>query len=116
MLPHPGAGVMTLPRVLTHGQAAQCQAEMVRSWPASTEHPRVVLDASALDQFDSSALAVLLFCQRQAKAVGQVLAVMGAPARLLQLARLYGVADLLQLQTPPTSGTPAFNAKTTPSP
>jgi ABC-type transporter Mla MlaB component len=54
-----------------------------------------VLDASALQQLDTSALAVLLACQRQAAALGRPLRVVGAPAKLLQLAQLYGVESLL---------------------
>ena len=52
-------------------------------------------DASALDRFDSSALAVLLECRREALALGKSFAVTQLPARLRELATLYGVADLL---------------------
>lgn len=55
----------------------------------------MTVDASALEEFDSSALAVLLDCRRQALAVGQSFTVTGAPPRLLQLAGLYGVAELM---------------------
>jgi phospholipid transport system transporter-binding protein len=54
-----------------------------------------VIDASALQQFDSSALAVLLECQRLAQASGRGFAVRGAPAKLDQLAKLYGMDELL---------------------
>ena len=55
----------------------------------------IVLDASALQSFDSSSLALLLECRRQAQALGRTLRVQNAPAKLRQLANLYGVNDLL---------------------
>eukprot|EP01031_Cornospumella_fuschlensis_P015833 gene15833-19341_t len=55
----------------------------------------VIADASALSQFDSSAIAVLLACRREALAAGKVFSVQGLPARLRQLAGLYGVAELI---------------------
>ena len=54
----------------------------------------LVLDASALQQLDTSALAVLLACQRQAAVLGRPLRVQGAPVKLMQLAELYGVESL----------------------
>ena len=57
-----------------------------------------VIDASALADLDTAAIAVLLDCRRQAQAAGKTLQVVGAPAKLAQLATLYGVADLLALQ------------------
>lgn len=58
--------------------------------------PEVVVDASALRHFDSSALAVLLGCERQAGAAGKRFALRGLPAQLSSLATLYGVDSLLQ--------------------
>lgn len=55
----------------------------------------VLVDASALLHFDSAALAVLLECQRLAQAWGKGFAVRQAPPKLAELARLYGVAELL---------------------
>jgi phospholipid transport system transporter-binding protein len=57
--------------------------------------PSVQLDAAALEQFDSVAVSVLLDLQRAAQARGQSLAMAGLPERLLDLARVYGVAELL---------------------
>ncbi|MEP6826005.1 MAG: STAS domain-containing protein, partial [Ramlibacter sp.] len=54
-----------------------------------------IADASALTRFDSSALAVLLECRREALARGKSFSVSGLPARLRDLANLYGVAELL---------------------
>ena len=55
----------------------------------------VVVDASPLQQFDTSALAVLLECRRLAQAFGRPFSVRNAPAKLAALATLYGVAELL---------------------
>jgi phospholipid transport system transporter-binding protein len=56
-----------------------------------------VIDAAALVDLDTAAIAVLLDCQRQAQAGGKRLQLVGAPAKLGQLARLYGVEGLLGL-------------------
>jgi phospholipid transport system transporter-binding protein len=55
----------------------------------------VVIDASPLHQFDTSALAVLLECQRLAQAWGKSFSVRDAPTQLSALAKLYGVDSLL---------------------
>jgi len=55
----------------------------------------VLIDASPLQQFDTSALAVLLECQRLASAWGKGFGVRHAPAKLEALAKLYGVDQLL---------------------
>jgi phospholipid transport system transporter-binding protein len=53
------------------------------------------IDASALVQFDSSALAALLACLRALGFYKQGLAIKNAPERLQALAALYGVEELL---------------------
>ena len=53
------------------------------------------VDCVQLEQFDSSALAVLLAWQRAARARGQALDVVNLPASLASLARAYGVDSLL---------------------
>jgi phospholipid transport system transporter-binding protein len=85
--------VLTLPPVLTHGASAA----FARSLPQAVQSQpgELVADASALQQFDSSALAVLLECRRQALAAGKAFSVHGAPARLRELAALYGVQALI---------------------
>lgn len=85
--------MLTLPRALTHAEAASFSRgvkQAVLSEPAG-----VVVDASALSEFDSSALAILLECRREALAAGKGFMVAGLPARLRQLAGLYGVAELV---------------------
>ena len=85
--------MLTLPPVLTHAAAPGFVADLkarVLAQPAE-----VVADASALQAFDSSALAVLLECRREAQVAGKSFSVQGLPARLRQLAQLYGVAELI---------------------
>ena len=85
--------MLKLPAALTHESAAdfsQTLRQGVLSQPAE-----VLADASALTEFDSSALAILLECRRQALAAGKSFSVQAAPPRLRQLAGLYGVADLI---------------------
>ena len=86
--------MLVLPAELTHAQAPACSrmlAQALRSDPAA----RAVADASPLRSFDSSALAVLLECRREALALGKTFAVSQLPPKLRQLAALYGVGDLL---------------------
>jgi phospholipid transport system transporter-binding protein len=86
--------MLLLPATLTAVEARATQrllTQALRSEPDSG----VVVDASALQQFDSSALAVLLECQRQAQSWGRPFAVQQAPAKLVALAKLYGVDALL---------------------
>ena len=85
--------VLTLPAVLTHAVAAEF-ARGLKSHVAA-QAAELVLDASALQEFDSSALAVMLACRREALAMGKTFSVHGLPARLRQLASLYGVAELI---------------------
>jgi phospholipid transport system transporter-binding protein len=94
------AGVLQLPALparLTHAQASgylsQCTAVLGRAQAGKTEG--AVLDASALQDFDSSALAALLAVRRRVAAAGGELTVQGLPERLRNLAMLYGVSELL---------------------
>jgi len=86
--------VLVLPAQLTHAEAPAC-CRMLAQALRSEAGTQAVADASALDRFDSSALAVLLECRREALALGKSFAVTQLPARLRELATLYGVADLL---------------------
>jgi phospholipid transport system transporter-binding protein len=86
--------MLVLPAELTHEHAAACSrmlAQALRSQPESG----VVADAGSLTKFDSSALAVLLDCRREALAAGKSFSVSRMPPRLRELAALYGVAQLL---------------------
>lgn len=86
--------MLVLPAELTHDHAATCCRMLAQALRAEGA-PAVVADASALERFDSSALAVLLECRREALALGKSFAVAHLPARLRELAGLYGVAQLL---------------------
>lgn len=61
----------------------------------SEKDGEVIVDASTLQQFDTSALAVLLECRRLALAFGRPFSVRSAPQKLSDLAALYGVGELL---------------------
>ena len=99
------AGVsFPLPASLTHedghrvSQAiAETLSQAVKADPTGrTEAQRCLhLDAQALERIDSAALAVLLQARRDAQAQGWTLEVRQPPARLTQLAALYGVSALL---------------------
>jgi phospholipid transport system transporter-binding protein len=86
--------MMVLPAELTHEQAAAC-SRMLAQALRSDGGTAAVVDASALHHFDSSALAVLLECRRDALAMGKTFSVSQLPPRLRELAGLYGVAGLL---------------------
>ena len=86
--------MLVLPAQLTHDEAAACARMLSQALRAEPER-RVVADAAALHQFDSSALAVLLECRREALAHGKDLAVVNLPERLRELASVYGVGELL---------------------
>jgi len=86
--------MLLLPATLTADEA-RATLHMLTQTLRSEPDSGVVIDASALQQFDSSALAVLLECQRQAQAWGRPFAVRQAPPKLTALARLYGVDALL---------------------
>ena len=75
-------------------QASACLRMLVQRLK-SEAGPTLVVDATALDRFDSSALAVLLELRRESLAVGKQFAVRGLPARLANLATLYGIAELV---------------------
>jgi phospholipid transport system transporter-binding protein len=67
--------------------------------PGGASAGEVEVDASALTQFDSSALGVLVGLHRCAVASGRRLHLVGMPPRLTELARLYGVSELVALGT-----------------
>jgi len=87
--------MLVLPQKITHDEAPACMRMLQQGMAGQKGHSVTVVDASALTQFDSSALAVLLECRREASALGRSFAVKGLPQRLRELASLYGVAGLL---------------------
>ncbi|WP_255991694.1 STAS domain-containing protein [Chitinolyticbacter albus] len=74
---------------LTLATAAQRLGELAFAGDALT------LDLAGVTRVDSAAVALLLAWQRQAHAAGTRLTIAGAPAALLQLAKLYAVDALL---------------------
>ena len=91
--------MLVLPAVLRHDEAPACMRMLQQGLAAQPPESVAVVDATALAQFDSSALAVLLECRREAAAHGRDFAVKGLSPRLRELATLYGVAGLLPSAT-----------------
>ena len=85
--------LIALPARLTISEAKATLAQLEQALASSDATP--VLDAAPLHELDTSAVAVLLACQRAAQAAGKQLSVQGAPAKLVQLATLYGVEGLI---------------------
>lgn len=88
---------MVLPNELTHSQATACLRMLVQGL-RSQAGSEVVIDATGLGRFDSAALAVLLELRRETLAAGKRFSIRGLPARLRDLAALYGIMDLLPAQ------------------
>jgi phospholipid transport system transporter-binding protein len=86
--------MLTLPATVTITEASAALRELARAVPGETG-AQVTLDASGLVRFDTSALAVLLELKRLAQAQGKRFALVHVPARLADLARLYGLTPLL---------------------
>ena len=89
---------MTLPATVTLREADEVVRALTQALQGGGGDAAVTVDASALQHFDSSALAVLLECMRRAQAAGKSFTVRQAPAKLVDLARLYGVEGLLTLE------------------
>jgi phospholipid transport system transporter-binding protein len=87
-----------LPAVLTHAEASATAQALLAAVQAQ---PQLDIDASGLQQFDSSALAVLLAGMRQAAAQGARLQVRGLPERARSLVQVYGLTEVLQLPPVP---------------
>ena len=97
------AADMALPAVLTQIDATKVALQLQA---AIHKHTGVFkLDASALHQFDSSALAVLLTGLRAAASKGLSLQVSGLPDRARQLAQVYGLAELFESPVDPAAAT-----------
>lgn len=84
-----------LPATLTHVQAAAYLAQCSAALASAGRGTMVQVDASALREFDSSALAVLLAVRREVLARGARWQLSGLNERARVLAGLYGVAALL---------------------
>jgi phospholipid transport system transporter-binding protein len=88
---------MQLPHTLTLSVAGAALGELNAEF-ARNGSGTLRIDAGPLVEFDTAALALLLEAQRRARAAGRNLEIDGAPPKLQQLARLYGVHELLGLR------------------
>ena len=98
--------MLLLPATITAQEANATRRLLIdalKGDPQST----AVIDATNLAQFDSSALSVLLECQRAADAWGKPFLLRNAPPKLAALAKLYGVDVLLWPPATPGSAAPA---------
>ena len=90
--------MLVLPKALTQLEATTCLSALVKDLRAQSGS-QMVVDATALTRFDSAALAVLLEFRREVIALGKQFSVRGLPARLADLAALYGVDGLLPAES-----------------
>ena len=95
MTTYPNATTLKLPATLLQAQA-QSIADGLVDVLGKVLRPGslAVIDASDLSHFDSSALAVLLTCQRVSASAGGTLLISGLPERARNLAAVYGVSAL----------------------
>ena len=91
--------MLVLPEVVTVREAPDV-LHMLEQNVRRDSDAALTIDASALRDFDTAAIAVLLECSRQAQAWGKGMVIKGAPAKLGELAALYGVDKLLAFGTP----------------
>ena len=83
--------MLALPAKLNIEQASAAVAALAPE--AAQGNGALVVDAGALTDFDSAAIATLLELRRHAP--GRTFSVSGAPKAMVELATLYGVAELL---------------------
>lgn len=89
---------MQLPAIATLDEAAELAAMLPAAIDAMAGSAGPLrIDAGALQSFDTSTISLLLQARRLAQAAGRGVEISGAPARLAELARLYGVEELLSL-------------------
>jgi phospholipid transport system transporter-binding protein len=88
-----GNGMIVLPAKATHDAMATFSRTLLQA--VAAEPQGVVVDARGLEEFDSSTLALLLECRREALAAGKTFEVLGLPQRMSQLVSVYGIAELI---------------------
>lgn len=86
--------MLRLPATLLHNTASATLTELMLALRAESS-ANIAVDAAALVRFDSTALAVLLELRRAALSAGKTFVLQGLPSRLNDLARLYGIDELL---------------------
>jgi len=98
---HSPATVLALPAVANLGAAAalasSLQAQMESGSGSDKSSGPVRVDGSELQVYDTSTVALLLQLRRLAQAEGRPFELQALPAKLVQLAQLYGVEELLDL-------------------
>ncbi len=82
-----------LPACINQGNALSLQQQGLSGIRQSQ-----TIDCTALVDFDSSVLAVLMAWQRELSPLQQTLCLIHPPEKLKVLARVYGIADLLGLE------------------
>ena len=82
-----------LPACVNQGNAMGLQQQGMASIRQSQ-----TIDCSALIDFDSSVLAVLMAWQRELHPIHQTLDLLNPPEKLKVLARVYGISNLLGLE------------------
>ncbi|MDP1534604.1 MAG: STAS domain-containing protein [Rubrivivax sp.] len=90
----PASAALPLPATATMAEASGLLRQIEAHAAAGGDGP-LRIDASALQEFDTAVVALLLAAQRLARQQGRELALEDAPAKLMQLAGLYGVESLL---------------------
>ena len=86
--------MLLLPATITAHEARDVQRMLAQALQREPDGG-VLVDASNLQHFDSSAIAVLIECQRLAQAWGKTFTLRNAPPKLASLVKLYGVDALL---------------------
>jgi phospholipid transport system transporter-binding protein len=89
---------LALPAQLRHEEAPLWIARLEGAIAAQGRSPKgdsALIDCSALDRFDSSAVVVLLGALRCAQAAGVSIVLKNLPDKLVKLASLYGADGLL---------------------
>ena len=86
---------LALPAKLNIAEASAALPALVSA--AAQGSGALVVDASALKTFHSAAIATLLELRRRAP--GRDFSVSGAPTAMVELATMYGVADLLAFKS-----------------
>jgi phospholipid transport system transporter-binding protein len=89
--------MLQLPATLVQENANEVLAQLMQALGTETT-ASVTINAGALTQFDSTALAVLLELRRAVHKLGKTLCMQAVPGRFADLARLYGIAELLPVQ------------------
>ncbi len=82
--------MLQLPESITHVQAMSHMA-----WRSDARAAQYQIGLAGIDTFDSSLLALLLDLRRTALAEGKTMTLHNPPAKLMQLATLYGVNELI---------------------